>query len=608
MIRIIAGACIFIIAVICENFGNFSSYFLLGIFLTAFVLLGYDIIFCAVRNLIKGHFFDENFFMGFASTGAFAIGQMAEAVGVVLFYQIGECLQETAVHRSRKSITALMDIRPEFANLKNGGSVTRAAPETVNPGDIIIVRPGEKIPLDGNVIEGDSMLDTRSLTGESVPRRVTAGGAVLSGCVNLNSLLTIEVTKTCSESAASKILELAENAVEKKAPVEKFITRFAEYYTPGVVILAFLVFLAGTAVLGGPWQDWLRRALIMLVISCPCALIISIPLGFFGGIGAASRNGILVKGGNYLDALNYVDTVVFDKTGTLTKGVFNVTGLYPADGFDSEQLLELAAAAESHSVHPIALSIKKKFGRETGLNDISEYEELAGYGVRAKLRGKLIYAGSEKFMHKMNIAIVENESPGTAVYVAAENTYAGCIVISDEFKPDSKDTIGALRNRGADKIIMLSGDDPEIVRAVTKELELDEVYGGVLPQQKMEKLEQILRQKKTNKKVAYVGDGINDAPSLALADVGIAMGGLGSDAAIEAADIVLMTDEPSKLAKAMDIAGFTKRIVWQNIVLALGVKGIFLILGAAGIAGMWEAVFADVGVALLAVFNSTRVR
>ena len=608
MKKIITGACLFIAALIMEHFPGIPAGISFPVFLAAYIVLGYEIVFYAVKNLFKGHFFDENFLMSIASAGAFAIGQKAEAVGVMLFFQIGEYLQEMAVHRSRRSIAALMDIRPDFANLITGGSAAKVSPDDISVGDLIIIKPGEKIPLDGIVTEGNSMLDTRSLTGESVPRGAAPGDQVLSGCVNLNSVLTVKVTKTSGESTASRIIELAENAAAKKAPAEKFITRFAEYYTPAVVILASLVFLTGVLFLGGSWSDWLRRALIMLVISCPCALVISIPLGFFGGIGAASRNGILVKGGNYLDALNRIDTVVIDKTGTLTKGVFRVTGLFPADGFDSVKLLELAAKAESFSNHPIALSILEKYGKEINRSGFSEYEEIPGYGVRVKTNGEYIYAGSLEFMIKMNIPAIKQEAAGTRIYAASGSKFAGCIVISDELKPDSIGAIAALRKRGIQKTIMLSGDNPEIVRSVTGDLDFDEVYGGLLPHQKAEKLEQVMLAKKSKGKVAYVGDGINDAPCLAMADVGIAMGGLGTDAAIEAADVVLMTDEPSKLARAMDIAGSTKWIVMQNIVFALGIKCVFLVLGAAGIAGMWEAVFADAGVALLAVFNSTRVK
>jgi Cd2+/Zn2+-exporting ATPase len=525
----------------------------------------------------------------------------------MLFYQVGEYFQGLAVRRSKKSITDLMDIRPDYANVLINGGISKADPETVNISDIIVVKPGEKIPLDGVVIEGESMLDTMALTGESVPRKASVSDTVLSGCINQNGVLTIEVTKTFGESTVAKIIDLVENAGSKKAPTENFITKFARYYTPVVVVLAALIAVIPPLFFEGIWSDWIHRGLIFLVISCPCALVVSIPLSFFGGIGGASKKGVLVKGGNYLEALNDLDIVVFDKTGTLTKGVFKVTSVASANGFSENELMELAANTEAFSNHPIARSILNEYNSDVNKELLSEYNEISGHGISVKMNGKTILAGNYKLMKLKGITCEESHKTGTKVYVAANNLFAGCIIISDEIKPDSHKAIAALKSKGIRKTVMLTGDDPQIAKSIADELKLDEVYGGLLPNQKVEMLEILDSQKLTKGKLAFVGDGINDAPVLARADIGIAMGGLGSDAAIEAADIVLMTDEPSKLADAIDIARFTKRIVWQNIVLALGVKGLFLILGAMGVASMWEAVFADVGVALLAVLNATRV-
>ena len=613
IIRLIAGAVIFAAGMAADIFyaPEPRSYIRLAVFVAAYLVLGGNVVLNALRNIARGQVFDENFLMSVATIGAFAIGEYPEAAGVMLFYQIGEMFQDLAVKRSKKSITSLMDIRPDYANLKKDGGIEKVAPDTVNVGDFIIVKPGEKIPLDGIVVEGISMLDTSALTGESVPRKAETGDAVLSCSVNQSGMLTIEVTKIFGESTVSKIINLVENASSKKAKTENFITAFARYYTPVVVILALLIavlppLIFGTLT-GGAWRDWINRALVFLVISCPCALVLSIPMGFFAGIGRAARKGVLVKGGNYLEAFNNLETVVFDKTGTLTKGVFKVTAVEPSGGFNRDSLLELAANAESCSNHPIALSVMKEYGKAVERDKLSDYTEIAGHGVSVNLDGRTILAGNQKLMEKAGIGFQESQSVGTKVYVASDGVFAGCVVISDEIKADSRNAISALKAMGVRKTVMLTGDSPRIAQAVAVELKLDEVYGGLLPHEKVEKVE-ILNSKKSAKgKLAFVGDGINDAPVLAMADIGVAMGGLGSDAAIEAADVVLMTDEPSKLCDAVDIARFTKKIVWQNIVFALGVKVVFLSLGAFGIATMWEAVFADVGVSLLAVINAMRI-
>lgn len=607
LVKLIIGAVVFGVGMVLERFFTEGSYIPLAVFIISYLILGGEIVLRALKNITRGRVFDENFLMTVATIGAFVISDYPEAVAVMLFYQVGEYFQGMAVRRSKKSITDLMDIRPDFANLKINGDIVRVAPDTVNVGDVIVVKPGEKIPLDGVVVDGDSMLDTMALTGESVPRKVTVSDPVLSGCINQNGVLTIEVTKVFGESTVAKIIDLVENAGSKKAPTENFITTFSRYYTPIVVILAALIALIPPLFLNGIWADWVNRGLIFLVISCPCALVVSIPLGFFVGIGAASKKGVLVKGGNYLEALNALDLVVFDKTGTLTKGVFKVTSVQPTNGFTEDQLIELAANAEAFSKHPIALSIQKAYGRIVDEEILSAYNEISGHGISVKKSGKTVLAGNHKLMKLNNISFVEATDIGTKVYVAVDNLYAGCIVISDEIKPDSSKAIAALKAKGVRKTVMLTGDNPQIAEAIAATLNLDEVYAGLLPDQKVEKVEMLNGQKRAKGKLAFVGDGINDAPVLARADVGIAMGGLGSDAAIEAADVVLMTDEPSKLSEAIDIARFTRKIVWQNIVFALGVKGVFLLLGAFGIATMWEAVFADVGVSVLAILNATRV-
>jgi len=613
LIRLVAGAVIFAVGIIIEFFLHFDllAFYL---FIAAFVILGFDIIFKAIKNLFKGQVFDENFLMSIATIGALVIGETPEAAAVMLFFQFGEYFQERAVEKSKKSITDLMDIRPDYANVKRGGEIIKVSPDTVNIADIIIVKPGEKIPLDGIVIEGVSMLDTSALTGESVPRKAEVNSVIFSGCVNLNGVLTVEVTKRFSESTVSKIIELVENSAEKKAVTEKFITKFARVYTPVVVIIAFLLAVLPPLFFNGEWNEWIHRSLVFLVISCPCALVLSIPMGFFAGIGKAAKNGILIKGGNFLEAFNDLETVVFDKTGTLTYGVFKVNAIQNSSGFNREELLELAANAESYSNHPIGLSIineyKKSFPeRIINKENLSDYCEIAGMGISVSMNGKRILIGNKNLMDVNNIVFDESHQSGTIVYVAHEDKFAGSIIISDEIKPDSFNIVSALKKKGVQKIVMLTGDNPIIAEEIAEKLGFDEVYGGLLPQNKVEMIEKIKKDKteNNNRKIAFIGDGINDAPVLAMADIGIAMGALGSDAAIEAADVVLMTDEPSKIIEVIDIAAFTGRIVRQNIVFVLAVKSLFLVLGALGIASMWEAVFADVGVSLLAVLNAMRI-
>ncbi len=578
------------------------------LFLASYLVVGGDIVYKALKNIVRGQVFDENFLMAIATVGAFVIGEYPEGVAVMLFYQVGELFQSIAVNRSRKSISALMDIRPDFANLKAGDEIKRVSPEEVRIGDLIVVRPGEKVPLDGKVAEGNSAMDTSALTGESVPREVTAGDDVLSGFINKNGVLTIEVTKVFGESTVAKILDLVENASSKKAPTENFITKFARYYTPVVVIVAaLLAVLPPLIISGATFADWVYRALIFLVISCPCALVVSIPLGFFGGIGASSKNGVLVKGSNYLEALNDVKYVVFDKTGTLTKGAFKVNGIYPQNGWTEQALLRQAAFAEMHSTHPIAQSIREAYGRELNEELLAGYNEISGHGIQVMFEGREVLAGNAKLMKRENIDFAAPTELGTIVHVAIDKQYAGYLVIADEVKEDSAQAIRSLKNLGVKKIVMLTGDIKAVGEAIGKKLGVDEVRAELLPQHKVEELEKIDRQKSSKEKIVFVGDGINDTPVLARADVGVAMGGLGSDAAIEAADIVIMTDEPSKLASAIHIAKRTRRIVWQNIIFALLVKAVFLLLGAFGIATMWEAVFSDVGVTLLAVLNAMRV-
>jgi len=607
IIQLIVGAALFVIGMLLSRLYELSIYIELAVFLVSYIILGGEVILKALKNITKGQIFDENFLMSVATVGAFAIGDFAEAVAVMLFYQIGEYFQDAAVRRSKKSIADLMDIRPDSATVKINGELIKVAPDTVAVGDTIVVKPGEKIPLDGVVIDGESMVDTKALTGESVPRTLKTGDTALSGCINQNGVLTIEVTKMFGESTVARIIDLVENASSKKAPTENFITTFSRYYTPVVVGLAVLLAVIPPIFTGGVWSEWINRGLIFLVISCPCALVISIPLGFFGGIGGASKKGVLVKGSNYLEALNNLDIVVFDKTGTLTKGVFKVTAIHPADGFSGSEVLAYAANAEALSNHPIARSILKAYDKSVDKEVLEDYSEISGYGIRVNVNGKTILAGNHKLMKTANVTFTESNDIGTKVYVAVDNQYAGCIIISDEVKEDSKDAIAGLKKRGVSKTVMLTGDNAQIGEAIANTLALDEVYSQLLPGQKVERLEMLDQQKRPKGKLAFIGDGINDAPVLARADVGIAMGGLGSDAAIEAADVVLMTDEPAKLLDAIDVAKFTKRIVWQNIAFALGIKGLFLLLGAFGIATMWEAVFADVGVSVIAILNAMRV-
>jgi Cd2+/Zn2+-exporting ATPase len=585
-----------------------------GVFLVSYFLIAREILVTAGRNILKGRVFDENFLMAIASIGAFIIGQYPEAVAVMLFYQAGEYMQGRAISSSRKSISALMDIRPDTANKKTEDGIQEVAAEEIRTGDIIVVKAGEKVPLDGIITEGSSTMDTKALTGESLPRDVSAGSAVLSGYINGQGLLEIEVTKEFSESTATKIIELVQNASSKKARTENFITKFARYYTPAVVGVAAALAVIPPFALGmGSFSQWLYRALVFLVISCPCALVISIPLGFFGGIGAASSKGILVKGGNYLEALNSVDAVIFDKTGTLTSGVFKVTDIISNNGFSKEEVLEYGAYAEYHSTHPIAVSIKNKY-LENPSNLIEESRisgltERAGYGIKVQVGSKVVLAGNIRLMEEEQIEVGPEDEAGTVVYVAIDEKYAGAIVIADEAKGDSGKAIEGLHQIGVKKIAMLTGDNRKIGEKIGRELKIDKVYSELLPHQKVEALESILEKRGSGEKagkVVFVGDGINDAPVLARADIGVAMGGVGSDAAIEAADIVIMNDEPSKLITAIRVAKKTKIIVWQNIAGALGVKGIVLLLGALGFATMWEAVFADVGVAILAVMNSVR--
>jgi len=597
------GSVLFISAILMDE----SNPLIFWTYLISFFLVGGEILYMAVTNLFKGHLFDENFLMGLATVGAFSIGEYPEGVAVMLFFRIGEFFQDLAVDRSRKSITKLMDIRPDFANLKNENGEQKVSPNDVILGSHIIIRPGEKIPLDGIIIDGRSTLDTSALTGESLPKEVTVGSEVLSGTINKTGVLVVQTTKLFAESTVSKILDLVQNAGAKKAKIEQFITTFAKFYTPFVVIsAALLAFLPPLLIEDALLSDWFRRSLVFLVVSCPCALVVSIPLSFFGGIGGASKNGILVKGGNFLEALNGVDTVVLDKTGTLTKGIFSVTSITALQGYSEADILRLAALVEMHSNHPIALSIKQAYSEPLEVV-VTAYEELAGYGVKALIDEKRVLAGSDKLLREHNISHVSVQTPDTVVYVAVDDVLVGYLIIADELKEDSKKAVLELKALGIKEIVMLTGDNKAAAWKVANELGIMRVEAELLPHQKVEKLEEIMALKGGKGKTVFVGDGINDAPVLARSDIGIAMGGVGSDAAIEAADVVIMTDEISKVATALKIARKTHTIVWQNIIFALGVKGAILIMGAFGVATMWEAVFGDVGVALIAVLNATRV-
>ena len=601
--RIIIGAAVLATAVLLSLNNEWLQ---IALFIISYIIVGGDVVKRAVKNIFKGQVFDENFLMSIATIGAFFIGEYPEGVAVMLFYQVGELFQSYAVGKSRKSIASLMDIRPDYANVKKGDELVKVDPDEVQNRDIIVIKAGEKIPLDGKVIEGSSMIDTSALTGESVPREVEVGSDILSGCININGVITAEVTKEFGESTVSKILDLVENASSKKSNSEQFITKFARYYTPVVVIIAvFLAIIPPLVIDGATFSDWIYRALAFLVVSCPCALVISIPLSFFGGIGGASKKGVLVKGSNYLEALAETEIVVFDKTGTLTKGVFNVQEIHP-EGVSKEELLELTAHAESYSNHPISLSLKRAYSKEIDNGRISDVEEISGHGVIATVDGKKVMAGNIKLMKMMDIPYFKGELIGTIVHVAVNNKYIGYIVIADEVKEDSAQAIKELKAANIKQTVMLTGDNKSIGSKVAKELGLDKVYAELLPADKVEKLEELFSQKSKKGKLAFVGDGINDAPVLARADIGIAMGGLGSDAAIEASDVVIMTDEPSKIATTMKISKKTLKIAHQNIVFAIGIKIIVLILSAFGITTMWAAIFADVGVTIIAVLNAFR--
>lgn len=599
--RIIAAAVLFVVSFLPAVRGTAAEAVLC---IAAYLTVGGDVLLEAVRNILHGEVFDENFLMTLATIGAIAVGQYPEAVAVMLFYQTGELFQDIAVEKSRASISSLMDIRPDYANIEENGQLKQVAPDSVATGTVIVIKPGEKVPLDGVVVEGASSLNTTALTGESLPRDVRTGDGVISGCVNMSGLLRVRTTGTFGESTVSKILKLVENSDNGKANTEKFITRFAKIYTPAVVTgAALLAFIP--SVITGQWTVWIQRALIFLVISCPCALVISIPLGFFGGIGGASRIGVLVKGSNYLEALARAEIVVFDKTGTLTKGNFKVTAIHP-EVISAEELLEVAALAESYSDHPISQSLRAAYKRAVDKSRIKDVEDITGHGIKATVDGRTVYAGNSKLMDRIGTAWKPCDHEGTIIHVAEDGQYVGHIVISDEIKPQSKEAIAALKAEGVRRTVMLTGDREAVAESVAKELGLDETHAELLPADKVDRMEKLLGEKSEKGKLVFVGDGINDAPVLKRADVGIAMGALGSDAAIEAADVVLMDDNPAKIAQAIRISRHTLTIVTENIVFALGVKAFFLILGAFGMATMWEAVFADVGVSFIAILNSLR--
>ena len=603
VIKILIALALFLIAMVIKFENEWINN---GIFIVSYIIVGFEILRKAVRNIFRGKVFDENFLMSIATLGAFAIGEFPEAVAVMLFYQVGELFQDYAVDKSRKSIASLMDIRPDYANIIRDGKEEKVDPSEVNIGDTIIIKPGEKVPLDGVAIDGKTTLDTKALTGESVPRGVEVGDQVLSGCINLNGVIKVKVTKEYGESTVSKILDLVENASSKKAKSENFITKFAAYYTPIVVIIAIILAIVPPLIIeGANFQDWLYRALSFLVVSCPCALVISIPLSFFGGIGGASKMGVLVKGSNYLEALSNAEIMVFDKTGTLTEGVFEVQNV-ESIGISKEELLKIAAYAEYYSNHLISKSIKKAYNKEIDEKEIIDSKEISGKGIEAKIGNQDVLAGNEKLMNEKGIAYTKCTHVGSVVYVAIDGKYVGHIVIADKIKEDAKRTIEELRKNNIKETVMLTGDRKNIGEAVAKELGIDKVYAELLPDGKVEKVEELLKTKSPKGKLAFVGDGINDAPVLAMADIGIAMGGLGADSAIEAADIVIMTDQPSKIISAIKLSKKTMRIVRENIIFAIAVKVLVLILTAVGLSSMWQAVFADVGVSIIAILNALR--
>ena len=612
--RIITAFVLFVVLMVLEHTGVLEQlpgqWLVFLIYLIPYLVIGYDIVYKAVRNISHGQVFDENFLMMVATFGAFGVKEYSEAVAVMLFYQVGELFQNYAVGKSRQSISDMMNICPEYANIEEDGVLTQVDPDDVEVGTIIVVKPGERIPLDGIVTEGTSMIDTAALTGESVPRRATVGDEIISGCVNGSSTIKVKVTKAFEDSTVARILELVENASSKKAKVENFITRFAKYYTPVVTIGAVILAILPPLILGGGWADWIQRACIFLVISCPCALVISVPLGFFGGIGASSKIGILVKGSNYLEAVAEMTTIVFDKTGTLTKGEFKVSEVLPSadknNTIRKEELLEIAAYGEGYSNHPIANSIREAYGKTLSMERVTNTEEIAGHGIHTFIDGREVYLGNAKLMKAQNITYTENKTAGTVVYVACNNVFAGCIVISDSVKEGSKEALCDMKQVGVKKTVMLTGDRQAAADAVATELGIDEVHAELLPADKVGQVEKLLGAQNEKERLAFVGDGINDAPVLTRADIGIAMGSMGSDAAIEAADIVLMDDDIRKIASLVKIARKTLGIVKQNIVFALAVKALVLLLGALGMANMWEAVFADVGVSVIAILNSMR--
>ncbi|MCD6188910.1 MAG: cadmium-translocating P-type ATPase, partial [Thermococcus sp.] len=592
---IIPSLVLFTAGMLLRYYYNYDNAFVLGIFVASYLLVGWKVLRNAFINSVHGNVFDENFLIAIATLGAFAIREYPEAVGVMLFYIVGEFFQDIAVNRSRRSIRALLSLKAEYANLKVGDKIVKVKPEELKAGDVIVIKPGERVPVDGIVLEGSSNVDTSALTGESVPRTVKEGDEILSGMVNLSGLLTVKVTKELRESTISRILELVENASARKAKTEKFITRFAHYYTPVVVGLAVLIALVPPLAFGEPFSKWVYRALVLLVISCPCALVLSIPLGYFGGIGKSAREGILVKGSNFLDALSKATIVAFDKTGTLTKGVFKVTKIEMRNGFSEEKILRFAALAEAHSNHPIAKAIKEAYGKEINEAQIKEHEEIAGHGVKARIDGTEIMVGNDRLLHKFNIEHDTCHVKGTVAHVVVNGKYAGYIIISDEIKEDAPKAVRELKRLGVKKVVMVTGDNKDVAGEIARQIGLDEFYAELLPEDKVRVIEELEKKKDPKDTIVFVGDGINDAPVLARADVGVAMGALGSDAAIETADIVIMDDKPSKLPIGIKVARKTQRIVWQNIIFALGVKLAFISLGILGEATMWEAVFADVG-------------